>query len=559
MLRKSDSPSREDVGGAHVDKVSAKPGQRYTARMWGHDLVAGFAGLVLSFVAPLANPAFVAPAYSSSNYNYGYGSSGSVDCTLTVSQSGVSAGTAAQVTWTTSGASTATMSQDGSPAVSVALSGSVPVTITHNTSLSLTARNGYGAYKTCTATVTVSTNSSTPSCGLSPTPGVHYAGQQLQLVWYTQNATAAQISNVGAVPSNQLIQGSITIAPAYTTLYTMTVSNPSGSRTCSALVSINQRPTTNYQPVTTQQVTYRPTTSGTPSYSSPRSYPTYTYPSSSGSSYSAGRGLGYGSYGGGSSYERWGSGDYWNSPSYSNGLGDWTLTNTWNNLGTGEGIFTSHDCYYGECNANPYEWGYSLQQTDGSYANQYGISDGLGYGASVTWDDSGNLLRYGSTPSDAEIQVIDNDPTWRSTTQFDVHPDGGGISSNPSWSLGGDQQEAIPGISVDNSGRFDTGQGSWNGFGTNDPLNGYLTVNSADSDNSGSYTSGFGYTPSDVGGIYLDTNSSSGGYFQNSFNNLDSSYDPLNGYLTPSVLDNSDYYDNSAVDTSWYSWGRNDI
>lgn len=363
MLRKSDSPSREDVGGPHVDKVSAKPGQRYTARMWGHDLVAGFAGLVLSFVAPLANPAFVAPAYSSSNYNYGYGSSGSVDCTLTVSQSGVSSGTAAQVTWTTSDASTATMSQDGSPAVNVALSGSVPVTITHNTSLSLTARNGYGAYKTCTATVTVSTNSSTPSCGLSPTPGVHYAGQQLQLVWYTQNATAAQISNVGAVPSNQLIQGSITIAPTYTTLYTMTVSNPSGSRTCSALVSINQRPTTSYQPVTTQQVTYRPTTSGSPSYSSPRSYPTYTYPSSSGSGgsrYTPSQGLGYGSYGNGSSYYDFETIEYPSSRGW--------LTNTWNGFGDLGDSFTvqsfPHNSY-GGCPA----W-----TTIGSDANCYGAT-----------------------------------------------------------------------------------------------------------------------------------------------------------------------------------------
>lgn len=419
--------------------------------MWGHDLVAGFAGLVLSFVAPLANPAFVAPAYSSSNY--GYGSSGSVDCTLTVSQSGVSAGTAAQVTWTTSGASTATMSQDGSPAVSVALSGSVPVTITRNTSLSLTARNQYGAFKTCTAAITVSTNSNAPSCGLSPTPGVHYAGQQIQLVWYTQNATAAQISNVGAVPSNQLVQGSITITPTYTTLYTMTVSNPSGSRTCSALVSINQRPATNYQPVTTQQVTYRPTTSGTPSYSSPRSYPTYTYPSSSGSSYSAGRGLGYGSYGNGSSYYGFETIEYPSSRSW--------LTNTWNGFGDLGDSFTvqsfPHNSY-GGCPA----W-----TTTGSDANCYGAT----FDNPVA-DDYYNPGKYDYQrifPGQSATEVI-NGAYDSSSQSLPLETGISGIGSNQSWSLGTDPSASY--------NYLPSGTGL-NGVNSNDAvLNGFITSSS---------------------------------------------------------------------------------
>lgn len=370
----------------------------------GHSLVSGFVGLVVSLVSPLVNTAAVASA--------------APDCNLTVSQSSVSSGTAAQITWWTANASAATMSQDGSAPVSVALSGSAPVTITRNTTLSLTARNSYGAYKTCTANISVSAiNSGTPTCGISAAPGIHYAGQPVQLVWYSQNATAGQISYLGQVSGSQLAQGTATVYPSASTLYTMSVANSSASRTCSALVTITPRTTTSYQPVTTQQVSYRPVTTSAPS-SAARSYPAYTYPSSANSyrpSYTSGSGLGYGSYGSSgsmpSSYNYPGM-EGWDSPSHSNGLGDWTLTSAWNNLGTGEGIFTSHDCYYGECNANPYEWGYSLQQADGSYANQYGVGDGLGYGASVTWDDSGNISRYGSTPGIAEIDAIENDPSW---------------------------------------------------------------------------------------------------------------------------------------------------
>ena len=380
----------------------------------GHDLVAGFVGLVISLVSPLVNTAAVATA--------------APDCNLTVSQTSVSSGTAAQVVWWTANASSATFSQDGGAPVNVALSGSVPVTISRNTTLSLTARNSYGAYKTCTAQITVtSSTAGTPSCGISAAPGVHYAGQPVQLVWYTQYATAAQISYLGTVSANQLLQGTATVYPSATTLYTMTVANGATTRTCSALVSISPRTTTSYQPVTTQQVTYRPVTTSAPSYSTARSYPTYTYPSSTyRPSYSSGSGLGYGSYGSGyssygSGYDRYGSTydvdspfsypgmETWESPSYASGLGGWSLTNVWNgfgdslsvygeNSGDGTGWSTSEYCYYGNC-----------------------------------------MTGYGYTPSDAEVNAIDNDPSFHdSEPLFGLdgtnYPMGGSSDTAPSES-----------------------------------------------------------------------------------------------------------------------------
>lgn len=395
----------------------------------GHDLVAGFVGLVISLVSPLVNTAAVATA--------------APDCNLTVSQTSVSSGTAAQVVWWTANASSATFSQDGGAPVNVALSGSVPVTISRNTTLSLTARNSYGAYKTCTAQITItSSTAGTPSCGISAAPGVHYAGQPVQLVWYTQYATAAQISYLGTVSANQLLQGTATVYPSATTLYTMTVANGATTRTCSALVSISPRTTTSYQPVTTQQVTYRPVTTSAPSYSTARSYPTYTYPSSTyRPSYSSGSGLGYGSYTSGSTYSYPGM-DTWQSPSYSNGLGDWTLTSAWNNLGTGEGLLTSQNCYGSWCDSEPSAWAYATPLGyDGYQELRVGSYDMFGNNSQTTYDPNGNII---GTNRSISNELFDSTTGWDESSSELVPGGSNGLETLWNSGYGSGVPEATP-------------------------------------------------------------------------------------------------------------------
>lgn len=433
--------------------------------MWGHEFVASVAGMLLSLMAPIANTALVAP------------STGGLDCGLWLSQSGVSAGTSVQLTWWTMNAAQATLVDGTSGSTNVALSGSVAFTPSSSRTYTLIARNAQGLTKSCTANITVSPSSSAvPSCGISASPGVHYAGQPLQLVWYSQNATAAQISNLGTIPPSQLAQGTATVAPSQTTLYTMQVANASASRTCSALVTISPRPGTTQtsysSPAYTPQTSYvyRPTTYTTaprttysPSYSSP-SYSSYSpYSSRNNSSYTT--------------YESW---DTWDTPYQSSGLGDYTLTNIWNGVGSGDVAFTNHDCYGSYCTALPTSWGAAYD--NGTY--MYGIGDARGNGASATVDAYGSLVGYGYTPSEAESNAALGDPRyqWTSDSSFpqSSYPSldavSGGISSQP------EIQTFTPDVSVPGIDYY-SAPGVSSGLPANSPFD-YYTPTSYDMNSS---------------------------------------------------------------------------
>jgi hypothetical protein len=373
--------------------------------------------MVLSLVAPLANTALVAPT------------SGGVDCGLTVSQSGVAAGTTVQLTWWTVNAQNGgvTMSDNGSTPVAVNPSGSIPLTINANHSFALTVRNTYGS-KTCTASITSSTQTNKgPTCAISVTPGTHYAGQGVQIVWYTQNATAGQVGGVGDVSGSQLSSGSATIYPQQSTAVSMGVANQYGSNSCSTQVVITPRQTTtpqqpiynttSYRPVTTtsyapsyQPLSYRPTTSGTPSYSSP-SYSNARYPSPL---YSSG----------------WYPDTRLGSPSYTNGLGDYTLTNIWNNAYNGETLISNHDCSGLYCDSQPYSWGYASNwQADGTYGpTTYRIGGDGAYGyEQYTFDGNNQITGYNREIPNSVFNTTPTDGTggWydAGTSETSAAPD----------------------------------------------------------------------------------------------------------------------------------------
>lgn len=360
--------------------------------------VAKVASLGLMMLAPLGNTALVGTTQ------------GAADCQLWLSQSSIATNGSAQLVWSTANATGATMSENGNTPVSIAASGSVAVSPNTARTYTLVARNvNNGSSKTCIATLSVSSGStSAPTCAISTTPGTHYAGQAVQLVWYTQGAQAATISNIGSVPSSQLAQGTITVHPSQSTLYTMTVGNAAATRTCSAAVTITSQTST--IPQTTTSYVMRPvqtaTTYSTPSsaYTAPRyvSSPSYStsVPSYSTRSYAP-------SSSGYTTRESW---DMWDSPSRSNGLGDYTLTNIWNDIGDGGSLsFTNHDCYGNDC--SPYATSWGAGNPDGSYT--YGIGDGMGYGVSATRDANDNLIGYGSVPSEAESNAALNNPNYR--------------------------------------------------------------------------------------------------------------------------------------------------
>jgi hypothetical protein len=374
--------------------------------MWGHSLLTGFAGMVLSLVAPLANTALVAPT------------SGGVDCSLTVSQSGVAAGTTVQLTWWTVNAQNGgvTMSDNGNAPVAVNPSGSLPLTINANHSFALTVRNTYGS-KTCTASITSSTQTNNgPTCAISVPPGTYYAGQAVPLIWYSHNATSGQVGGIGAVSGSRLESGSGTIYPQQSTAVSMGVANQYGSNSCSTQVVITPRQTTtpqqpiynttSYRPVTTtsyapsyQPLSYRPTTSGTPSYSTP-SYSNSLYPRPL---YSSG----------------WYPDTRLGSPSYTNGLGDYTLTNIWNNAYNGETLISNHDCSGLYCDSQPYSWGYASNwQADGTGG----------------WYDAGTSET--SAAPDTTLAPIENQPSGGNGLNdlwdnWDSNISGGGFENPP--------------------------------------------------------------------------------------------------------------------------------
>lgn len=100
-----------------------------------------------------------------------------------------------------------------------------------------------------------------PSCTLSAPPAIYHPGDAVRLIWYTERAQSASITDLGPIPITEMPQGFRDVYPGQSALYTMTVGNQAGARSCSALVTVSlyQTPLV-YPPYQlTQPISFAPT------------------------------------------------------------------------------------------------------------------------------------------------------------------------------------------------------------------------------------------------------------------------------------------------------------
>ncbi len=138
------------------------------------------------------------------------------------------------LTWTTVNAFSASIDQGIGV---VALNGSKSVALAATTAYKITVK-GSGGTVIATATVTV-VSAPPPTASLTAEPSAIFNGQSSTLTWRTANAASASIDNgVGGIELN----GSVSVAPAATTTYTLTATGPGGSVTDEAQVRVSTQP-----------------------------------------------------------------------------------------------------------------------------------------------------------------------------------------------------------------------------------------------------------------------------------------------------------------------------
>jgi len=143
----------------------------------------------------------------------------------------ISPGGSSTLSWTSTDTTSAVIDH-GVGAVTPVAGGSVQVSPTVNTTYTLTL-TGPSGQTTRQATVNVA-----PTSSLTATPSTIAPGAPAILTWSSTNATSASIDNgVGAV--SPAAGGQITVSPASTTTYTLTVNGPGGQSTSQVTVTVS--------------------------------------------------------------------------------------------------------------------------------------------------------------------------------------------------------------------------------------------------------------------------------------------------------------------------------
>ncbi len=143
------------------------------------------------------------------------------------------AGQTSQLSWTSANAATTTIDQGIG---SVTPNGSLNISPTTTTTYTITA-TGPGGTTTASATVLVL---QPPHVSISAQPRIIIEGETSTLTWSSEHADSALLNNgIGPV----LINDSMTISPADTTTYTISVQGPGGTATASAVVAVLHKPT----------------------------------------------------------------------------------------------------------------------------------------------------------------------------------------------------------------------------------------------------------------------------------------------------------------------------
>ncbi len=183
----------------------------------------------------------------------------------------ITAGATSTLSWSTSGATTLAITPGTLPLASA--TGSITVSPTATTTYTLTATNATGS-TTAMATVTVQALPTLPVINsFTANPGTVTAGASSTLSWSTSGATTIAIApgNFTSAAST----GSTTVTPSATTIYTLTATNPTGSKTATAIVTVTAsggplKITTTGCPGGTQNTAYTGcaivATGGTPPY-----------------------------------------------------------------------------------------------------------------------------------------------------------------------------------------------------------------------------------------------------------------------------------------------------
>ncbi len=149
---------------------------------------------------------------------------------FTATPATILSGTSSTLAWTTSNAITSVSIDNGVGVV--AEDGSVSVSPTVTTTYTITA-TGPGGVDTSTVTVTVIPIPIIDSFTATPSEVVN--GTDVTLAWATTDVTAVSIDQgIGAVS----VDGSTTVNPLETTLYTLTATGPGGTVVSTAIVTV---------------------------------------------------------------------------------------------------------------------------------------------------------------------------------------------------------------------------------------------------------------------------------------------------------------------------------
>ncbi len=149
--------------------------------------------------------------------------------TFGASPDSVSQGQSATLSWTTGNATTVSINQGIG---TVALNGSRSVSPSATTIYTLTAAGSGG---TVTAAATVNVNAGPPEITFNSSPTTIQVGQCSILNWTTVSATSVTIEpGIGAVDPN----GSATVFPAQTTIYTLIAVGPGGTASSQVEVQV---------------------------------------------------------------------------------------------------------------------------------------------------------------------------------------------------------------------------------------------------------------------------------------------------------------------------------
>lgn len=166
-------------------------------------------------------------------------------CTLSASPSTITSGDSSVLSWTTNNADSITI-DNGVGAVTPVIGGGTSVSPVTTTPYTATVLGPGGEPGECSATITVNdVPPAAPTCTLTATPDTIGVGGSSSLGWTTTDATAITIDTVTAgsdVTVTPVANGSTTVTPAATRVYTCKVTGPGGEGSDTTTITVTDAP-----------------------------------------------------------------------------------------------------------------------------------------------------------------------------------------------------------------------------------------------------------------------------------------------------------------------------